>query len=80
MTDDFAAAVATLQQALALYRDLGDQAGQADALNGLGWVHRLTGDYPAAAACLRQALELFRGLGHRRGQAQALNGLGAVQR
>ena len=36
MTNDFAAAAATLKQSLALYRDLGDRAGQADALNGLG--------------------------------------------
>ena len=69
-----------MQESLALYRDLGDHGGQADALNGLGRVYWLTGDYPAAAGCLQQALELFRDLGHRRGQAQALNGLGAVQR
>jgi hypothetical protein len=46
--DDFAAADATLQQSLALHRDLGDQGGQADALNGLGRVYWRTGNYPAA--------------------------------
>ena len=46
MTDDLAAAVATLQQALAVYRDLGDRAGQADAINSLGFVYELTGQYP----------------------------------
>ena len=44
-TNDRAAAIASTQQALELYRDLGDRAGQAKALNGLGFVHRLTGDY-----------------------------------
>jgi tetratricopeptide (TPR) repeat protein/DNA-binding XRE family transcriptional regulator len=78
-TSDFSAAEVTLQQALALHRDLDDRGGQADALNALGRVYWPTGDYPAAVSCLQQALELFRSLGHPRGQAQALNGLGGVR-
>ena len=49
----FGAAEATLQESLALHRDLGDHGGQADALNGLGRVYWLTGDYPAALGCLQ---------------------------
>ena len=64
-TGDYRSAAASLTQALALYRDLGDRLGQGDALNGLGVVQRMTGDYPAAAASYQQALELFRGLGDR---------------
>jgi tetratricopeptide (TPR) repeat protein/DNA-binding XRE family transcriptional regulator len=78
-TTRFAAAEATLQESLALHRDLDDHGGQADALNGLGRVYWLTGDYPAALSSLQQARHLFRGLSHLLGQAQALNGLGAVQ-
>ncbi len=73
MTRDFAAAEATLQQTLALHRDLGDQGVQADALNGLGRVFWLTADYPAAVTCLQQSLDLFRDIGHRRTQAQAID-------
>ena len=60
-THDRAAAVAATQQALALYRDLGNQVGQASALNGLGFMYRVSSDYRSAACC-QQALELFRGL------------------
>ena len=51
-TSDFSAAEVTLQQALALHRDLDDRGGQADALNALGRVYWPTGDYPAAVSCL----------------------------
>ena len=67
------------QAALATARRTGDRAGQADALNELGLLHRVTGDYPAAAASLTRALELYRGLGDRLGQASALDQLGRVQ-
>ena len=45
-------------EALAIYRDLGDRLGQANTLNDLGAVRRMTGDYPGAA----EALD--RGAGH----------------
>jgi class 3 adenylate cyclase/tetratricopeptide (TPR) repeat protein/transcriptional regulator with XRE-family HTH domain len=86
MTNDRAASAAGTQQALALYRDLGDQVGQvaqigqATALNGLGSMHLLSGDYRSAAATFQQALELFRGLGNHRGQAYALIHLSVGQR
>ena len=51
-TNDRAASVASLEQALALFRDLGDQVaqiGQASALNGLSLMHRVSGDYRSAA-------------------------------
>ena len=63
LTGDYPAAAASQQQALELFRDLGDRLGQASALNELGIVQQLTGDYPAAAASHQQALELFRDLG-----------------
>jgi tetratricopeptide (TPR) repeat protein len=60
-------------------RSLGDRLGQANALNDLGHVRRLTGDYPAAAQALEQALSIYRDIGDRRGQASALLYLGQVQ-
>jgi tetratricopeptide (TPR) repeat protein/transcriptional regulator with XRE-family HTH domain len=61
-------------------RDLGDRLGQANALNNLGDVRRLTGDYPGAAADLEQALAIYRDLGDPLGQSNALNNLGIVRR
>jgi tetratricopeptide (TPR) repeat protein len=76
---DYPAATASQRQALALFRDLGDQLGQAEALNDLGVVQQETGDYAAATASHQRALVLFRDLGDQLGQAQALNRLGAVR-
>jgi DNA-binding SARP family transcriptional activator len=61
-------------------RQLGDQLSQANALNDLGVMHRLTGQYPAAAEALGEALGIYRVLGDRLGQANALNDLGVVHR
>ena len=72
-------ATALHQAALTIARQAGDRVGQADALNELGLLQRMTGDYPAAAASHQQALELYRGLGDRAGQASALNQLGWAQ-
>jgi tetratricopeptide (TPR) repeat protein len=60
-------------------RHLGDQCGEANALNDLGTVRRLTGDYPGAAHAHEQALGIYRDIGDRRGEANALNNLGTVR-
>jgi tetratricopeptide (TPR) repeat protein len=77
-TGDYPAATASLQQALALHHQVGNQLCQAWALEGLGRVQQLTGDYTAAAASLQQALQLHRDLGCRAGEAEALNSLGQL--
>ena len=65
-------------QALELFRDLDDRAGEAYALTELGLVHQLTGNLPTAAASQRQALVLFRDAAERIGEAEALNNLGEL--
>jgi class 3 adenylate cyclase/tetratricopeptide (TPR) repeat protein len=60
-------------------RHLGDRLGQANTLNDLGDVRRLTDDYPAAAQDYEQALGLYRDLGNRQGQANTLSNLGFVR-
>ena len=68
-----------LQQALGLYRDLGDRLGQASVLTCLGNVRASTDDYRDAARDLQEALDLYRGLGNRLGQANALTALGELR-
>ena len=72
--------VACHQQALGLFREIGHQHGQSEALTHLAVVQRLTGDYPAAAASLRLAQALHRDLGDRYKQAWARTELGILQR
>jgi tetratricopeptide (TPR) repeat protein len=78
-TNNRAAAVAVLREALELSSDLGDQPGRASALSQLGYLHWEAGDYPSATACLRQALALWRSLDNPVCQAEEINLLGLVQ-
>jgi len=81
LTGDFPGATQDLEQALAIYRDLGDRGGEANALHGLGTVRRATGDFPGAAQDLEQALAIYRR--PRRpggGEAEALNETGTLYR
>ena len=78
LTDDFAGAGRDLAEALDIYRGVGNQLGQANALNNLGDMRRLVGDYPAAARDLEEALGIYRDLGNRLGQANVLTNLGIM--
>jgi tetratricopeptide (TPR) repeat protein len=80
MTGEYPAAAQDLEQALGIYRDLGDRLGQANALSELGVVRRATGDFPAAAQALEQTLGIYRDLGDRGGEATALNEKGTLHR
>jgi DNA-binding SARP family transcriptional activator/tetratricopeptide (TPR) repeat protein len=72
-------AVTRHTRAVQAARHLGDRLGQADALNDLGVVRRLSGDYPNAARAVEEALRIYRDLDDRQGQANALNELGIVR-
>jgi tetratricopeptide (TPR) repeat protein len=50
-------------QALELYRRTGNRAGQANALNTVGWCHAQIGDHAQALSACRQALALHRKVG-----------------
>jgi predicted ATPase/class 3 adenylate cyclase len=51
---------ALIEQALAVWRELGDKPGMADALLNLGRVARLRGDYERSGKLVRESLALFR--------------------
>jgi tetratricopeptide (TPR) repeat protein len=53
-------AIVLIEQALALWRELGDKPGMADALLNLGRVARLQGDYERSGKLLQECLTLFR--------------------
>ena len=76
----WAEAIARHATALRSAQHLGDQSGQATALNNLGIARRLAGDYPGAVRALEEALAISRDLGDRLGQANALNNLGNARR
>jgi hypothetical protein len=63
------------QQALALFREIGDQAGEARADQPRPHLWQ-QGHYPQAAEHHQQALALCRAIGDRAGEAHALTNLG----
>ena len=75
----WAEAITRHEDAIQAAQHLGDRLGQANALNDLADLRRLTGDYPATVQTLEQALGIHRDLGDRLGQANDLSDLGAVR-
>ncbi|MER5428440.1 BTAD domain-containing putative transcriptional regulator [Streptomyces sp. NPDC002588] len=69
-------AVPRLEQALALFTELGDDTGRANTHRSLGWESEQTGDLPGALRHNQLALGLFRTLGDRAAQASVLNSVG----
>ncbi|CAA9429872.1 hypothetical protein AVDCRST_MAG82-2030 [uncultured Rubrobacteraceae bacterium] len=77
---ELARAAELFEEALALYRELGDDSGAADVLAELGQVARAQGDHDRAAALSEEGLNLGRRLGDSRVAAIALSTLGRVER
>jgi tetratricopeptide (TPR) repeat protein len=66
------------QEAVAIFRGIGDRLGEARTLGNLSRARQRQGRYQEAAACLRQSLELAREIGDRWDGAWALARLGVV--
>jgi non-specific serine/threonine protein kinase len=64
---------AMLEEALALYRETGDQAGEGNILWGLGSYYYFTADAEGAEGWYRQSLELHRASGQRTMEAWSLH-------
>jgi predicted ATPase len=77
---DYADARPLLEEALAIYRTLGDRQGEARSLSGLQLGALFTEDFAAARTYGEQALAIYRELGQKRGVAITLNNLGSVER
>ena len=68
------------QASLGLFRELGDRAGTALALNTLANVAGDCGAYPGAQSLYEESLALRREIGDQSGEALALHNLASVQR
>ncbi|MDQ1292321.1 MAG: hypothetical protein QG608_199, partial [Actinomycetota bacterium] len=79
-TGDRAGALESYGQALRLYRQVGDRAGEATTLNNIGSVHQARGDLDQALDLFGQALPLHRQVGDRAGEATTLTDIGRVHR
>ena len=71
-------ASATLEAALAIYREIDDQAGVARTLNSLGVVARSIGDVERAERLVMESIERKRSLNDRAGLATSFSNLGVL--
>jgi predicted ATPase/DNA-binding XRE family transcriptional regulator len=69
---------ALLEESLALFRALGDRAGEGTVLQWLGWLAVRQGDFERALMCLEKSLALFRALDDRREIGNVLRRLGGL--
>jgi predicted ATPase/DNA-binding SARP family transcriptional activator len=65
-----------IEEAIVLYRQLGDLWGLAHSLNNLANVARSPGDFRASIPLYQESLDLYRRLGNQSGVARAFNNLG----
>lgn len=69
-------AVGYFEQALAIYREIGDRRYEAQVANALAFTYLILGRHEDAVAALLEALELQREVGRRYGEGVALCNLG----
>ena len=77
-TQSLRKAIAKLEEALKLYREVGVNEGQIASLLGLGKVYDALGEKQKALDYYSQSLPLIRAVGDRRGEAVTLNNIGGV--
>ncbi|WP_199320190.1 tetratricopeptide repeat protein, partial [Leptolyngbya sp. FACHB-261] len=71
-------AIVKYEEALLLWRAVGDRSGEAATLNSIGLVYDSLGDKQQALSYYNQALPLRRAVGDRSGEATTLNNIGLV--
>ncbi len=69
-------ALQSWENALSIYREIGDRNGEASSYNNLGEAYRSLGEYQRAIEFLQQSLDIAREIGARNVEASSLGGLG----
>jgi CHAT domain-containing protein/tetratricopeptide (TPR) repeat protein len=76
--DSLRQAIAKYEEALSLYRSVGDKAREAVTLNNIGGVYSDLGQKQKALDYYNQSLPLRRAVGEKAGEARTLNNIGGV--
>jgi len=74
----FREALQSWEQALVIYRQIGDRGGEAASLGNLGNAYQSLGQYQQAIAFQQQSLDIARDIGNRRGERTSLRSLGTA--
>jgi CHAT domain-containing protein len=79
-TDQYAAAIQWLTQAVEQYREIQDRNGERRSLGNLGLVYEALKNYPKAIEFQKQSLALAIEMKHRKGEGQSLSNLARAYR
>src|SRR5919199_1022551 len=71
-------AIQTYQQALVIYKKIGDRSSQGATLNSMGAIYHQQGNYNQALKFYQQALAIRKEVGDRIGEGRTLNNLGLL--
>ena len=79
ITNRLGAAIERLEEAKAVYADMGNERGRAMVLSNTAWLwHSRTGEDERARDYAQEALDIYRDIGDLRGQSQCIGLLGGV--
>ncbi|HAX79740.1 MAG TPA: Fis family transcriptional regulator [Cyanobacteria bacterium UBA11372] len=76
--NQFQAAIESFQQALKIYREIGDRQSEANTLGSIGLAYDSLKQYQQAIEFYQQALAIARSIGDRRGEAASVGNLGVA--
>ena len=76
--EDLKKAVQKYEEALSIFRKIGNVAGEGQTLGNLGNVYYGWGQYPKAVEYYDKSLQIFKKIGNVKGEGQCLNNLGLV--
>ncbi len=77
-TGQFREALQTFEQALGIYKVLGDRQSERTTLNNIGFVYKSVGHYAQALKYFEQALIIAKEVGDKAGEGIILHNIGAV--
>ena len=72
------AARVSLEQALEIYRETGDRAGEGTTLNNIGYIYSARGENAMALDYLQKSLKIYREIGNRQGEGTTLNNISLI--
>jgi tetratricopeptide (TPR) repeat protein len=74
-TSQYQIALQSFQQALEIYREIGDRRGEGTTLNNIGGIYDSLGQYPQALDFYQQALVIAKDINDRRREGTRLNNI-----
>jgi len=78
MLAEYDAARVRYEEALPIYRQIGDRLGEANCMKALGDVHRMLAEYDAARVRYEEALPIYRQIGARYSEATCIRAFGLL--